>query len=189
MIVTRKIEFDMGHRVPNHKSKCRNPHGHRYVAEVGVDDKVIIEKGASDEGMVIDFSDLKEIMMNKIDGVCDHAFMISRDDIDMINCFFHSENDISTLNLIDEEIRQYGYAHAFGAQRNSDKDWKTIIVPFIPTAENIAWWIYVRMEHALKEKDIKLKYVRIWETPNCSAIYSGEDKKIITTLGGGVSLA
>ena len=179
----------MGHRVPNHKSKCKNPHGHRYVAEVGVDDKVINEKGASNEGMVIDFSDLKEIMMNKIDGVCDHSFMMSRDDIDMINCFFHSANEISALDLIDEELRLYGHAHAFGIQRNSDKDWKTIIVPFIPTAENIAWWIYVRMEQALKEKGIKLKYVRIWETPNCSAIYSGEDKKITTTLGGGVRLA
>ena len=33
---TRRIEWDMGHRVPEHGGKCRTPHGHRYVAEVTV---------------------------------------------------------------------------------------------------------------------------------------------------------
>ena len=28
--LTRRIGIDMGHRVPDHGSKCRNPHGHRY---------------------------------------------------------------------------------------------------------------------------------------------------------------
>lgn len=26
---TRRLEFDAGHRVPLHESKCKNPHGHR----------------------------------------------------------------------------------------------------------------------------------------------------------------
>jgi 6-pyruvoyltetrahydropterin/6-carboxytetrahydropterin synthase len=34
--VTKIVEWDMGHRVPNHKSKCRNPHGHRYRLEVTI---------------------------------------------------------------------------------------------------------------------------------------------------------
>ena len=32
--IRRWIETDTGHRVPNHKSKCRNIHGHRYRWEV-----------------------------------------------------------------------------------------------------------------------------------------------------------
>ncbi|MED5305895.1 MAG: 6-carboxytetrahydropterin synthase, partial [Candidatus Thermoplasmatota archaeon] len=28
--IRRWVETDTGHRVPNHKSKCRNMHGHRY---------------------------------------------------------------------------------------------------------------------------------------------------------------
>ena len=61
MLITKCLEIDMGHRVPNHKSKCATPHGHRYKIEVGVDDKVIDTKGVSDEGMVIDFGDKRFI--------------------------------------------------------------------------------------------------------------------------------
>lgn len=80
MLITRKIEIDMGHRVPNHKSKCYHLHGHRYVIEVGVDDKVISTKGASNEGMVIDYGDLKQIMMDVIDSEYDHRFVMHMDD-------------------------------------------------------------------------------------------------------------
>ena len=80
MLVTKCIEIDMGHRVPNHKSKCRNLHGHRYKIEVGVDDKVVKTSGSSDEGMVIDFSDLKAIMMREIDEVYDHSLVLDLQD-------------------------------------------------------------------------------------------------------------
>lgn len=89
MLVTKQIEIDMGHRVPNHKSKCRNLHGHRYVIEVGVDDKVIIDTGASNEGMVIDFGDLKEVIMREIDDFYDHSLTLySKDEFaQVINTF------------------------------------------------------------------------------------------------------
>ena len=32
--VTRRLEFDAGHRIPDHRSQCRNLHGHRYVLEI-----------------------------------------------------------------------------------------------------------------------------------------------------------
>ena len=65
MLITKQIEIDMAHRVPNHKSKCHNLHGHRYKIEVGVDDKLITRKGSSSEGMVIDFGDLKDIKIGR----------------------------------------------------------------------------------------------------------------------------
>jgi 6-pyruvoyltetrahydropterin/6-carboxytetrahydropterin synthase len=72
----------MGHRVPNHKSKCRNLHGHSYLIELGCDDKVISEAGSSSEGMVIDFSDMKEVLMDVIDKQFDHGFvMYDKDDL------------------------------------------------------------------------------------------------------------
>jgi len=79
MLVTKQIEIDMGHRVPNHKSKCRNLHGHRYKIEVGVDDKVTETKGVSNEGMVIDFGDLKKIMTEFFDNY-DHSLILWKDD-------------------------------------------------------------------------------------------------------------
>lgn len=143
MLVTKFIEIDMGHRVPNHKSKCRNLHGHRYKIEVGVDDKVLTERGTSDEGMVIDFSDLKAVMMKEIDEVYDHAFTIS----------------------------EYDTFVPFFRQAVADHQLRVNFVPFVPTAENLAELWYMIMEQKLKEKGIKIKFVRVWETPTSTATY------------------
>ena len=75
MLITKEIGIDMGHRVPNHKSKCRNPHGHRYTLEVTITAPLIDTDGASDEGMIFDFGDIKKHMMEKIHDVLDHGFM------------------------------------------------------------------------------------------------------------------
>ena len=74
--VTRRIEFDMGHRVPNHKSQCKNLHGHRYVLEATVAGPVVTRQGASDEGMVVDFGDLKAVLMEQVHARFDHGFMM-----------------------------------------------------------------------------------------------------------------
>lgn len=149
MLITKSIEIDMGHRVPNHKSKCYNMHGHRYKFEVGVDDKVITQAGASDEGMVMDFSDLKEVMMERIDARLDHGFMV------------WEEDKIAPTLLTSPFF----------------SDFKVISVPFIPTAENIAKWIYDDLKKCLLQRKIKLAFVRIWETPTSTATYTEEASK------------
>lgn len=40
-----------------------------------------------------------------------------------------------------------------------------------PTAENIAAYIYHKLKPHLPQ-DIRLKQIELWETPNCSVIYS-----------------
>jgi 6-pyruvoyltetrahydropterin/6-carboxytetrahydropterin synthase len=80
MIITKEIEIDMGHRIPNHKSKCSSCHGHRYKIEVGVDGNLITTEGSSDEGMVIDFGDLKQVMIDVLDKQFDHGFIIYEKD-------------------------------------------------------------------------------------------------------------
>lgn len=143
MIITKEIEIDMGHRVTNHKSKCRNLHGHRYRIEVGVDDKLVQTKGATDEGMVIDFGDLKEIMMKEIDQKCDHGFMMWQDD---------------ELSQIFASLRE-------------ETGMKIIITEFIPTAENVAKYWYEKMKEALLDRQIRISHVKVWETPSSTATY------------------
>ena len=53
------MEFDSGHRIPNHKSTCRNLHGHRYAIEVTVTGDIVDQEEVSDFGMVMDFKDAK----------------------------------------------------------------------------------------------------------------------------------
>ncbi len=145
MIITKSIEIDMGHRVPNHKSKCKNLHGHRYRIEVGVDGEVISEKGSSKEGMVIDFGDLKEIMLDSINKVFDHSLIVYGED---------------EFKILFEELRKRGQ--------------KINFVPFIPTAENIAKHFYDIMKESLEKVSIKIKFVKVFETPTSMAQYSEE---------------
>ena len=41
MQITTRLEFDAGHRIPCHKSQCRNLHGHRYAMEITLSGDVI----------------------------------------------------------------------------------------------------------------------------------------------------
>ncbi len=146
MLVTKQIEWDMGHRVPSHKGKCKNLHGHRYKIEVGVDDKVVTTQGESNEGMVIDFSDLKEIMVNEVDTHLDHGFM---------------------MYTKDSFAQDFSKFWANGQ--------KIIFVTFIPTAENIAKYLFDIIKQKLYERNIRIKYVKIWETPTSTATYTEEN--------------
>ena len=141
--ISKTIGIDMGHRVPNHKSKCRNLHGHRYQIEVFVYDKVITTPGASDEGMVIDFGDLKQIMLEVIDNKYDHGFVMYK---------------------LDEFANQFSFLKTKNKQ-------KIIFVDFIPTAENLAKHWFNELNVKLKEKKIMLKGVKVWETPTSTAYY------------------
>ena len=60
--IRRYVETDTGHRVPNHKSKCRHFHGHRYRFEAEIEGEIIDTPGVSEEGMLMDFSDISEIL-------------------------------------------------------------------------------------------------------------------------------
>lgn len=131
---TKTIEWDMGHRIPNHDSKCRNPHGHRYKLEVTVTGK-LIEEGSS-EGMVIDFSELKNVMSDIVNPL-DHAFMFYVND-------------------------------TFG---DSLTNFKALGVEFIPTAENIAEYLFYMLQARLK---VKLVKVKLYETPNSFAEVTNE---------------
>lgn len=166
MLITKTIEIDMGHRVPNHKSKCRNLHGHRYKIEVGVDDKVINEKGVSNEGMVIDFSDLKEIMMREIDAEFDHSSIFYQgDNLGRLIHFLTIKGDKRNVSVMEgvyiEMIEEKLNIH---------------LVDFVPTAENLAKHWFELIEKPLQEKGIKLSYVKVWETPTSTAIYTLTDK-------------
>ena len=147
MLITRSISIDMGHRLPNYKGRCWHPHGHRYTIEVGVNDKVSHAKGKHEEGMVIDFAYLKEVLLKQVDEPLDHAFMIHHEDP--------------------------WIAHFKAMQKDGAK---VVVVDFMPTAENIAKFIYEKMKKELMKRKIALHQVTVCETPNCSATYSIDDE-------------
>ena len=76
--ITKKIEFDYGHRVLGHEGKCCYLHGHRGVAEVTV--CAVDDGGVDDLGRVVDFGVVKEVIGGWIDEKWDHNFLLHKDD-------------------------------------------------------------------------------------------------------------
>jgi len=73
---TRRVAFCAGHRVWRHESKCRNLHGHNYVALFHAR-----APGELDElGRVIDFSVLKSRLGSWIEEHWDHGFILWEQD-------------------------------------------------------------------------------------------------------------
>lgn len=140
--VTRKLEFDAGHRIPDHRSQCRNLHGHRYVLEITLVGDVIDAPNASDNGMVMDFSDIKSIAKTHIVDLWDHAFLVYKE-------------DTSVRGFLD-----------------TLPDHKTVVIDCIPTAENLATIIFRTLAPQYQSRydtHLRLSRVRLYETPNCWA--------------------
>jgi 6-pyruvoyltetrahydropterin/6-carboxytetrahydropterin synthase len=73
-IVTKEFRFEAAHHLPNHKGKCRRPHGHSYRLQISLRGPIIVAPGQSDDGMVMDFDDLKRIVnATLIDALSDAA--------------------------------------------------------------------------------------------------------------------
>ncbi len=80
MRISRKIEIDYGHTLPNSFSFCNQLHGHRGMIVATIEGLVIERKGDSEQGMVMDFKFLKEIMTEQIHEKLDHGFAVWKND-------------------------------------------------------------------------------------------------------------
>ncbi len=78
--ITRRLEFDSGHRIPNHDGQCRHLHGHRYAIEVTLTGEVADHPGKADDGMVLDFGDIKKLTNQYVVDLWDHAFLVAKED-------------------------------------------------------------------------------------------------------------
>ena len=149
MKIAKIIQWDMGHRVLNHRSICKGIHGHRYKAEICVSGNLVSDSNASEEGMVIDFADIKEISNKFIHEKLDHAFMVWEKDEELLDFF------------------------------NNSQGHKPVIVPFTPTAENVAAYIFNKLQDQfldIYKTGLHLHSVKLWETPTSYAIYEKREK-------------
>lgn len=73
--VCKIFTFDAAHQLIGHKGKCSNLHGHTYKLEVVLKGVPSVEEGQSDEGFVVDFSDIKAIVKQLVVDRLDHAFL------------------------------------------------------------------------------------------------------------------
>lgn len=119
MFIVKKFKFDAAHNLVSYKGKCENLHGHTYLLVV------VIEGYPDNEGMIMDFVELKNIVNEEIISILDHSY-------------------------INEIISQ-------------------------PTAENIAIWIWDRLEEKIRRENCRLYEIQVWETEESGVIYRGEE--------------
>lgn len=139
MLITRRLEFDAGHRIPSHASQCRHLHGHRYAIEITLSGKIIETEGLSEQGMVMDFSEVKDIARRRLVDHWDHAFLVYQNDRAVIDF-------LATLP-----------GH------------KTVVLAAVPTAENLAVEAFRILDAAYRDtygNQLRLERVRLFETPN-----------------------
>lgn len=74
MQITKSIEWAMAHRLPDHKGLCKNIHGHTYKAVITISGQT------NKQNMLMDFTELKEIMNKVIIEPFDHALVLRDND-------------------------------------------------------------------------------------------------------------
>lgn len=140
MQVTRRLEFDAGHRIPDHRSQCRHLHGHRYAIEITLTGDIILQAGDPANGMVMDFSEIKALAKERLVDRWDHSFLVYAGDTAVVDFL------------------------------NSIPNHKTVALPCIPTAENLAEEAFRILDEAYRDtygNNLQLERVRLFETPNC----------------------
>lgn len=142
MLITRRLEFDAGHRIPDHKSQCRNLHGHRYAIEITLSGEIIQRDGDAANGMVMDFSEVKALAKEHLVDVWDHAFLVYAGDSEVLRFL------------------------------QSLPGHKTVVTAAPPTAENLAQEAFRVLDQLYRDvygNHLRLERVRLFETPNCWA--------------------
>lgn len=128
---TRYHDFSYGHRVCNHESKCAHLHGHNGRATFYCDAPELDALGR-----VIDFSVIKSLLCEWLEGNWDHKFLVWEDD---------------------------PWARAL-----VEIDPTVVLVPFNPTAENMAGHLLRVVGPAqLAGTGVTLTRVEMLETRKC----------------------
>lgn len=82
--VRKKFKFEMAHRLESSYSKeCQQIHGHSYIMEVFLE-----AKNLNEDGMVIDFKKLKEVVQPMIDAL-DHKLIVTG------NCLHINDREVT----------------------------------------------------------------------------------------------
>lgn len=139
--VTKKHSFSSAHRLYNYNGQCEHLHGHNYIVEIS-----IISKELNNLGMVIDFDDIKKILIVALDQIWDHKTLLYNQD--------------PLCQKLSDLLN----------------DGSVCAVPFNPTAENMAAYLGTEffptvLKESKVQDDIKVISVTVYETINNCATW------------------
>ena len=121
--VTKEIYFCYGHRLMDYNGPCKYLHGHNGKVEVELSrDKL------DSRGMVVDFSEIREVIKNWIDQSLDHTMLLKKGD-PLISVLkeqkerFYAMDENPTAESLARLI--YDYAHSKGFPVTRVTLWET----------------------------------------------------------------
>jgi 6-pyruvoyltetrahydropterin/6-carboxytetrahydropterin synthase len=147
--VTKEFSFEMAHALWNYDGPCRNVHGHSYRLFVTLCGNPVEDPGNPKNGMVIDFSDLKNIVRREIVDVFDHSVVVSR----------HFDKEKTDM-----------FTSLFG---------NTVLVDYQPTCENLVSDFAVRISgllpagiklHSLKLYETATSFAEWYAEDNANSV-------------------
>lgn len=142
--ISRKGNFDSGHRVMNEAMKCFNIHGHTYLYEL-----TFSFENMEEIGYAIDFKEIKRVFCQWVDDILDHGMILNPHDTELIQTTLNYKTKLWLMSLNGE-----------GEYCN-------------PSVENIAKETFLAMDVLSNTlyKDaptaLKIHKIKIYETPNC----------------------
>ena len=142
--ISRKGNFDSGHRVMNEFMKCYNIHGHTYLYEL-----TFSFENMEDIGYAIDFKEVKRVFCQWIDDILDHGMILNPHDTKLIQTTKDYGTKLWLMSL-----------NGAGEYCN-------------PSVENIAKEVFLAMDilsdtlYKNSHTGLKIHKVTIYETPNC----------------------
>lgn len=143
--VSKEFTFDMAHALFNYDGPCKNIHGHTYRLQVTIIGYPNQDPQNPKQGMVIDFGQLKYLVVKQIINKYDHALVLN-------------EQVVATMGTNFSNI--------------SDK---VIFVPYQPTCENLMLNIKNELAILLETEGYQLQAIRLYETPNSWAEWNLAD--------------
>lgn len=105
--VTKEVYFCYGHRLMNHRGKCKNLHGHSVKASI-----CIAQEHLNVQSMVCDFADIKACAESYINQQLDHNFIVHKNDPIIPYLKAHNERFLAidehpTAEVLSKMIYQY----------------------------------------------------------------------------------
>lgn len=144
--ITKQFDFETGHALYGYDGKCKNVHGHSYKLEVTVTGTPITDTNNPKCGMVIDFGDLKRIVITEIVDKFDHASVFNKNTP-------HVE--------LAEELKNRGH--------------EVILVDYQPTSEMMLIDFAEKIKAQLP-KNIQLFALKLQETSSSHAEWFASDQ-------------
>lgn len=180
--IDKTFEFCYGHRVHSQvldsryaddlKCACRHLHGHEAKVQVFMEAETL-----NDQGMVVDFRHT-EWLKRALNEHVDHKFLIDAEDplrsalmlgfaADTAESVYVQVGDVSLP--LGARVKASCYTHLPLAQQELLAGF--LVVPFVPTSENLAKWVYELTARAMAPIGVNVTRVDWWETPKSRSSY------------------